>query len=35
MIIVNEYAELQSYDQTATHGFKKRYVSQETLDWLI
>lgn len=35
MITVTEYAELQSYDQTAISGFKKRYVSQETLDWLI
>lgn len=35
MITVTEYAELQSYDSTAISGLKKRYVSQETLDWLI
>jgi 5-methylcytosine-specific restriction enzyme subunit McrC len=35
IITVTEYAELQSYDKTANSGVKKRYVSQETLDWLI
>lgn len=34
MITVLEYAELQSYDQTAIASERSAFVSQETLDWI-
>lgn len=35
MITVTEYAELQCYDKTVKNTFKRAYISQDTLDWLI